>query len=84
MVFNCAGGTAVEATAALKTLGQKLANKRQEPYSVIMSFIRRRLRFDLLRCCVLSLRGERGTKQMEESKEIAELDFSICEFNAGE
>ena len=84
LVFNCAGGTAVEATAALKTLGQKLANKRQEPYSVIMSFIRRRLRFDLLRSCVLSLRGERGTKQMEESKEIAELDFSICEFNAGE
>ena len=60
LVFSCSGGVAPEAATFVKKLALKLSNKRLESYSSTVNFIRRRLRFDLLRTCLISLRGERS------------------------
>jgi hypothetical protein len=78
MIFSCSGGTGPEAMKCLKTLALKLSHKRQEPYSQVMSFIRRRIRFDILKTCVISFRGERSAKP---EANIRELEFGICPFD---
>ena len=75
MIFSCSGGAAPEATKCLKTLALKLSKKRQEPYSAVMNFVRRRFRFDLLKTCVLSFRGERSSNV---GGSITDLEFGLC------
>ena len=41
-------------------LAVKISSKTGQPYSDTIAFIRRRLRFDLLKTCVISIRGYRG------------------------
>ena len=41
----------------------KLALQRSETYATSISFVRRRVTLDLLRTCVMSLRGDRGSKR---------------------
>ena len=78
IIFSCSGGVAPEATKCIRTLAAKLSQKKQEPYSQVMSFIRRRLRFDLLRTCVISFRGERSTSNVTN---IEDLEFGTCRFD---
>ena len=75
-IFSCSGGASPEASKLLKTIATKLAEKRQETYATSISFVRRRISFDLLRTCVLSFRGERGTSS---DLPIKELDFGFRE-----
>ena len=55
-------------------LASKLVDKRKKPYSTSISFVRRKISFDLIRTCVISFRGDRGAK-----KELAieELDYGL-------
>ena len=62
LVFSCSGGVSGETEKFIKRLALKVSEKKQEQYSQVVSFIRRRLRFDILRSCIVSLRGERGSK----------------------
>ena len=57
MVFSTTGGMAIEASQFLKHLAEKISLKKGQRYSDVMSFVRRRLRFDLLRTCIISIRG---------------------------
>ena len=79
LVFSCTGGTGPEATVMLKRLAEMRSIKRLEPYSQVMSFLRRRFRFDILRSCIVSLRGERrkpGWRPTEEMEiGIQKLSF---------
>ena len=52
----------------------KLAVKRSETYATSISFVRRRVAFDLLRTCVISLRGDRGSKR---DGPIQDLDYGL-------
>ena len=76
VVFSCNGGAAPEASRLLKTIAQKIATKRSESYSKSISFVRRRIAFDLLRTCLISFRGYRGAGR---DIPIQELDFGIQE-----
>ena len=53
VIFSCSGGASKEASRLLKAIAQKLAEKRNESYSTSISFIRRRISFDLIRTCVI-------------------------------
>ena len=75
-IFSCSGGASPEASRLLKTIAQKLAAKRGESYGRSMDFIRRRISFDLLRTCVISLCGDRGAGR---EAQIEDLDFGIQE-----
>ena len=55
LVFSCNGSMATEASIFIKELAVKLSKKRLESYSATVNFLRRRLRFDLLKTCIISL-----------------------------
>ena len=46
-------------------------------YSTNMSYLRRRLRFDLLKTTLISLRGFRGKRTEAQTKKICELDLHL-------
>ena len=76
LIFSCSGGMGTEASAFIKELAEKVSFKRGEAYSQTISFIRRRYRFDLLKTCIISLRGVR--KVTKAAHEIADLDIGLC------
>ena len=52
-----------------------MSKKTGQEYSDTIGYIRRRLRFDLLRTCVISLRGFRG-KHTAKPAEMDTLDLN--------
>ena len=58
-VMSTPGGLSKECDKLVRQIAMKLSLKRGERYSDVVgfNFIRRRLRFDLLRTCVIALRG---------------------------
>ena len=76
LVFSCTGGAAPEASKFIKQVALKLSLRKMEKYSETVSYLRRRFCFDILRTCVISLRGDRGKPKHQE--EIMELDFELC------
>ncbi len=60
LVFATNGTMGKEADKFHKRLGSLLAKKRNISYSEAISFVRRRLRFSILRTSLISLRGFRG------------------------
>ena len=59
LVFSASGGASKLATMFLKLLASVLAEKRKEPYSVTMAWLRTRLSFSLLRSAIACLRSSR-------------------------
>ena len=76
LVFSTTGGMGTEADRFYKHLATKISNKTGHQYSDTVAFIRRRLRFDLLRTCIISLRGYRG-KQCPKPVHIDTLDLNL-------
>ena len=75
-MFSCFGGVAPEAEKFIKMLAMKISEKRAVSYSQMVSFIRRKIRFDILRVCTIALRGERG-KGMRDFKEMSNKDVEL-------
>ena len=59
LVMNTAGGIATEFVKVIRTLSQRISTRTQEPYSEVVAHLRTRLRFALLRSCLVALRGNR-------------------------
>ncbi len=59
LVMNTAGGIANEFEKVLKTLSHRISTRTGEPYNEVMAHLRTRLRFSLLRSCLIALRGNR-------------------------
>ena len=76
MVFSTTGGMGEEAKKMVKRLAEKYAMKSGQSYAESVSFIRRRLRFDLLKTTIIALRGYRGKPRME-TQDVSELDLNI-------
>jgi len=77
LVFSTTGGVSGEADKFFRRLAEKMTQKKLgSSYSDNISFIRRRLRFDLLRTTLISLRGYRG-KRSDSSNKIEELDLNL-------
>ncbi len=77
LVFTTTGGMGQEATKFVKSLADKIAAKKQERYCDVIAFIRRRLRFDLLKTCLISIRGFRGSAKKSCGSDINYLDFNL-------
>ena len=60
LVFSTTGGMGKQSASLYKRIASLIAEKSGEPYSVVMSFIRCRLSFALLRASVMCLRGSRS------------------------
>ena len=61
-VFSTSGGMGKEADRLLRRMAERMSIKRGENYSSVVSFLRRRFRFDLLKTCVIAMRGYKVTR----------------------
>ena len=76
LVFSTSGGMGEEAEAFHKRLATLLSQKRGNSYSETMSFVRRRLRFSILRSCLAAVRGYRG-KSCSVDSDIIDINLII-------
>ena len=74
LVFSTTGGMATECHTFFKRLGDMIARKIDQKYSHVMGYIRRKLRFELLKACLISIRGHKG-RYYERAEDIDDLDF---------
>ena len=75
LVFSTLGGMAPECTSFHKKLAVMISHKTKEEYSHVMSHLRTRLRFSLLRSTLIAVRGERG-KSRKTQESISELSLN--------
>ncbi len=75
IVFNTIGGMGPEANKFVKRLAERMSSRKGTSYSSVISFVRRRLRFDLMKTILISLRGFRG--KPSEPERIKDLDIDL-------
>ena len=75
LVFSTRGGCAPEADKFHKQVATLLAEKRNILYSEAISYVRRRVRFSILRTTLMAIRGYRGTGSTE--CQLAEEDLNL-------
>ena len=76
LVYTTFGGCGPQATAYHKRLSELIAKKRNEDYRHVISYIRTRIRFALLRSVLVALRGERG-KRHATAQPISSVSFNL-------
>ncbi|KAG1650422.1 Carnitine O-palmitoyltransferase 1, liver isoform [Nymphon striatum] len=80
LVFSTTGGMGREAQKLLKILAEKTELKTGQSYSDAMGFMRKRLRFELLKTTIIALRGYRG-KRTDGIMDIGDLDLNLEPIN---
>ena len=76
LVFTTLSGMGPECTRFHRRIAELIAIKTKEDYSQVMSHLRTRLRFTLLRSTLIALRGERGTSKNPIGS-ITDLSFNM-------
>ena len=77
LVFSTTGGAGMEAQRLIKKLAQQMEYATGQKKADAIGFIRKRLRFELLKTTVIALRGYRGKKKVDNSNDIGELDLNL-------
>ena len=75
IIFTTSGGAGPGSNKHHKRIAQLMALKKKGEYSVIIQYIRTRLRFNLLRSILVAIRGERG--KHKRSGPISSIDFGL-------
>ena len=81
LIWSTSGGAGPACTWFLKRLACMLADKRDEPYSVTMAWLRCRISFSLLRASTMCIRGARSSKHHPVSNRSAELAQAETNFS---
>ena len=81
LVFSTMGGMAPECTNQKhkqnhKQIAQLIALRTKEKYSHVMSYLRTRLRFTLLKSTLKAMRGERGRARKPQGT-ISDVSFNM-------
>ena len=76
LIYTTFGGWGPQSTRYHKRLAEKIARKRNEDYRHVLSHMRTRVRFSLLRSTLVAIRGERGKKQVA-AKPFASIAFNL-------
>ena len=71
LVLSTAGGMGPIATTVYKRIASLIADKRQEPYSTTLFWLRCKLSFSLLRSAIMCLRGTRSFHSHSQHHSIA-------------
>ena len=81
LVFSTSGGMGVEAHRLVKRLAQRMEVATGQRYSDAVSFIRKRLRFELLKTTVIAMRGDRGSRARTLNEiPMGDLDLNLEPF----
>ena len=75
LVFSTTGGMGTEAEKFYKRIAEKTAWRTGQKYHETIGYIRKRLRFDLLKTTIIALRGYRG--RPTNQPEIAAMDLNL-------
>ena len=75
LVFSTSGGMGREADKFIRRVAEQMSVKRKEKYCIVVSFIRCRYIFDLLRTCVISMRGHK--KSTVKTDKVESLDLEL-------
>ena len=76
LVFTTTGGMGPECARMNKRIAELIAEKKGEKYGQVMQYIRTRLRFALLRCTLVAIRGVRGKRTSKESH-VDDISFNL-------
>ena len=78
LVFSTTGGMGKECKALNKRLAEKISEKTKENYAQVMTYVRTRLRYALLKATLVAIRGFRGKQvQVSREEEIDEIAFNL-------
>ena len=75
LVYTTSGGMGPQCSAVHKRLANLIADRRNEKYVDVISHLRTRLRFALLRSILTAVRGNRGKKMYEH--DLSNLSFNL-------
>ena len=75
LVFSTNGAMGKEAETFNKRLATLLSLKRNISYSDAISFVRRKIRFSILRTSLIALRGYRGPVVDQQINEDSDIDL---------
>ena len=76
LVFTTSGGMAPACQRFFKRVATMIADKRRQTYQHVVSYVRTRLRFAMLRSTLIAIRGFKGRVKNKELS-IDEVDFNI-------
>jgi len=76
-VFTTTEGMAPECNRVNKRLAEKIAEKRRELYASVITYIRTKLRFVLLRSTLAAIRGFRSKRSDVHLQDLTDIDFSL-------
>jgi len=68
---------APECNRVNKRLAEKMAEKRRESYASVITFIKTKLRFALLRSTLAAIRGFRGKRSDADLQDLTDINFSV-------
>ena len=77
LVFTTSGGMAPECERLNKRLAELLAAKRNERYADVIAYIRKRLRFSLLKATLIAIRGYRGPQNRRTPVDLSDVAFNL-------
>ena len=77
IAFSASGGYGKSASAFFKRVASMLADKRKEPSSSLLAFIRSRVSFSLVRASNASLRGHRRPQCQDARQRVIDSDASV-------
>ena len=77
LIFTTSGGMGPECEKFNKRLAELIAIKRKESYADVITYIRKRLRFALLRSTLIALRGYRGQNAVRKNVDLSEVAFNL-------
>ena len=80
LVFSINGAMGREALKCYSRIAEMLPEKRNEPYSLAMSWILRKLLFSLMRSIITCIRGSKTFKSNEEKQCISKISprYDLC------
>jgi len=77
LVFTTTGGMAPECNRVNKRLAEKIAEKHMESYASVITYVRTKLRFAILRSTLAAIRGFRGKRSDVHLQDLTDIDFSL-------
>ena len=75
LVFSTTGGMGSESNNFFKRIAEKTALRSGQKYHETISYFRKRLRFDLLKTTLITLRGNRG--KPTTAPDVSSMDLNL-------
>ena len=80
-VMSMSGGVGNEADRHHTQIAPLIAEKRRGSSTDVLNYIRKRLRFFLLKSVLIAIRGFRGKRLKENSTPISSISFNSIDFD---